>query len=228
MALRHEDINFVDARRRMVDEQIRERGIVDERVLAAMERVPRHLFVPENSLWAAYDDGPLSIGFGQTISQPYIVACMTELLGVPSRSSSAARVSPKYLEVGTGSGYQAAVLAELGAEVWTIERREALARRAKDLLRGLGYTGVHVVVGDGSSGYPTEAPYEGIVVTAAAPSVPSCLCSQLARGGRLVIPVGRGFGQDLMLVECTEHGFRETSVLDCVFVPLIGTEGFQE
>src|SRR5665647_2341055 len=157
MVPRLEDTDFVLQRRRMVEEQIRSRGIADERVLAAMETVPRHLFVPEKSRWAAYEDGPLSIGMGQTISQPYIVARMTELLARPVASPSGAGAGPKVLEVGTGSGYQAAVLAELGAEVWTIERHEELSRRAEVLLAQLGYGDVHAIVGDGSLGHQVEA-----------------------------------------------------------------------
>ena len=228
MVPRLEDTDFVLARHRMVEEQIRSRGIADGRILAAMETVPRHLFVPEKSRWAAYNDGPLSLGMGQTISQPYIVARMTELLALPAGSPSGAGAGPKVLEVGTGSGYQAAVLAQLGAEVWTIERHEELSRRAEALLAQLGYGDVHAIVGDGSLGHQVEAPYDGIVVTAAAPAVPPCLCDQLVPGGRLVIPVSRGYAQELMLVECTPEGFRETNVLGCVFVPLVGAEGYRE
>ena len=228
------ETDFAERRHRMVQEQLRARGITDERVLAAMEKVPRHLFVPPSQRWAAYDDGPLPIGLGQTISQPYMVACMTELL----------RLTPtdRVLEIGTGSGYQAAILAELAGEVWTIERHLELAEKARELLERLGYTNVHVIAGDGSVGHPEAAPYDGIIVTCAAPAVPKPLLEQLAVGGRMVIPVTVGFSQDLRLVErlngaktkdteqaAEEEGqprYKETSILSCVFVPLIGECGY--
>lgn len=241
----------------MVEDQIRARGVSDERVLAALERVPRHRFVPLSQQSAAYTDGPLPIGMGQTISQPYMVARMTELLAL--------RPSDRVLEVGTGSGYQAAVLGELAAEIWTIERLEELATRAAALLKDLGYHNVHVVTGDGSLGLPDHAPYDAIIVTAGAPSVPQALLDQLAVGGRLVIPVHEGFSEDLRLIERLpdEPGetsaplaapedlsappapenllapatsrtpqprrarYRETSILSCSFVPLIGEQGYK-
>lgn len=219
------DIDFAHLRRRMVDDQLRARRLTDERVLAAMEKVPRHLFVPQVQRRSAYDDGPLPIGFGQTISQPYMVARMTELLHLAP--------DDRVLEVGTGSGYQAAILAELAAEVWTVERHAELARRAAELLQELGYDNVHVLTGDGSLGYPEAAPYDAIMVTAAAPSVPRSLREQLGVNGRMVIPVTEGYNEDLRLIERVaapdsdlEACFRELSILACTFVPLIGKEGY--
>lgn len=219
------DNDFARLRHCMVDDQLRARRLTDERVLQAMEKVPRHLFVPQVQRRLAYDDGPLPIGSGQTISQPYMVARMTELLHLAP--------TDRVLEVGTGSGYQAAVLAELAAEVWTIERHAELAHRASDLLRELGYDNVHVITGDGSLGYSEAAPYDAIVVTAAAPAVPRTLREQLAENGRMVIPVTEGYSEDLRLIERIaaseadpEACFRELSILACTFVPLIGKEGY--
>jgi protein-L-isoaspartate(D-aspartate) O-methyltransferase len=212
----------------MVEEQLRPRGIADNGVLSAVESVPRHLFVPPAQRPSAYDDGPLPIGLGQTISQPYMVARMTELLRLTKES--------RVLEIGTGSGYQAAVLAELAGEVWSIERLPELAQRAEELLARLGYDNVHVVVGDGTMGFAEAAPYDGVVVTAAAPRVPLCLREQLDVGGRMVIPVSAGYSQNLLLIErlpdtqplVSDCRFRETSILGCVFVPLIGADGYQK
>jgi protein-L-isoaspartate(D-aspartate) O-methyltransferase len=208
--------DFERLRLAMVERQLRRRRIADERVLAAMERVPRHRFVSANLRWAAYEDEPLSIGSGQTISQPSIVARMTELAEIEEDS--------RVLEVGTGSGYQAAVLAELAESVWSIERHPSLAEGARSTLTDLGYANVHVFVGDGSVGLPDEAPFDAILVTAAAPEVPESLRGQLAPGGRLVIPVGGSFTQRLRLVRRTGSAFAETDVLACRFVPLIGVE----
>jgi len=214
------DSEYASLRRRMVDRQLRGRDIGNERVLSAMSRVPRHLFVGEHARWAAYEDEPLPIGDGQTISQPYMVARMTELLAIES--------SDRILEVGTGSGYQAAVLGELAAEVWTIERHHSLAVRADQTLRALGYRNVHVVIGDGTLGLPEHSPYDGIIVTAGSPDVPRSLREQLEVGGRLVIPVGGAYSQYLRLVRRQNGGFSETDVLGCRFVPLIGEEGYPE
>ncbi|MGD1156956.1 MAG: protein-L-isoaspartate(D-aspartate) O-methyltransferase [Terriglobia bacterium] len=206
--------------RDMIETQLRRRGIRDERVLEAMLRVPRHEFVPTELVAAAYDDRPLAIGEAETISQPYIVAAMTE----------AARVSPgdKALEVGTGSGYQAAILAYLGARVYTIERNPRLAADARERLKRLGYLSGEVFSGDGSEGLPANAPYNVILVTAAAPDVSPVLLGQLADGGRLVVPVGDLYHQDLLLL--FKHGGETaTRILDpCQFVPLIGKGGWPE
>jgi protein-L-isoaspartate(D-aspartate) O-methyltransferase len=207
-----------DARARMVERQLRRRGISDERVLAAMARVPRELFVPENLRSYAYEDGALPIGHGQTISQPFIVGTICALLQLSGHE--------RVLDVGTGSGYQAAVLAELAAEVVTIERVPELAERARAALAEGGYENVVVLVGDGSLGAPEYAPFEGIAVAAAAPAVPPALYEQLAEGGRLVLPRGSRWGQELVLVVRTEHGPVERASVPCRFVPLVGAEGF--
>ena len=204
-----------DERDRMVAEQIEARGVTDPRVLAAMAKVPRHLFVPEAYRAEAYQDHPLPIGHGVTISQPYIVALMTEL----------AQVGPgdKVLEIGTGSGYQAAVLAELGAEVYTIEVLEPLARKARALLESLGYTKVHARHGDGYAGWPEAAPFDAIVVTAAPPEVPEALKVQLAEGGRLVIPVGSRY-QELKVIVRRGDRFVSRTVIPVRFVPMVHGE----
>jgi protein-L-isoaspartate(D-aspartate) O-methyltransferase len=214
------ETEFAVLRHRMVAHQLRRRGIADARVLAAMERVPRHDFVASGSRWAAYDDAPQPIGLGQTISQPYMVARMTELLELGDDS--------RVLEVGTGSGYQAAVLGVLAHEVWTIERHAALAAEAQRTLAALAYDNVHVVVGDGTLGLPAHAPYDAIVVTAAAPHIPPALRDQLALGGRLVIPVGDRETQRLTLLRRDPTGDRESTVLDCRFVPLVGEQGYDD
>jgi protein-L-isoaspartate(D-aspartate) O-methyltransferase len=212
------DAEFALLRHRMVAHQLQRRGIADPRVLAAMERVPRHDFVAVGSEWAAYDDAPQPIGLGQTISQPYMVARMTELLELSDDSL--------VLEIGTGSGYQAAVLGTLAREVWTVERHAALAADARRTLAALGYDNVHVVVGDGTLGLPAHAPYDAIVVTAAAPRIPPALRDQLAPGGRLVIPVGDRETQQLTLLRRDPTGDRESAVLGCRFVPLVGEQGY--
>jgi protein-L-isoaspartate(D-aspartate) O-methyltransferase len=241
-------MDFASLRHQMVQHQLRGRGISDERLLAVMADAPRHLFVPERQRKHAYDDGPLPIGTGQTISQPYMVAKMTELLDLAGTET--------VLEIGTGSGYQAAVLGRLAAEVWTIERHEELARRAEAVLAELGLKNVRVLVGDGTLGFPEAAPFDAIIVTAAAPRVPEALRDQLGVGGRMVIPVSVGYNQDLRLIEklpaadgdvaptvaaegaardpspdvasalASPCRFRETSILSCVFVPLVGEQGY--
>jgi protein-L-isoaspartate(D-aspartate) O-methyltransferase len=200
-------------RNRMVADQIEARGISDPRVLAAMRKVPREEFVPADMRPFAHQDHPLPIGEGQTISQPYVVALMTELAAV--------RGGSRVLEVGTGSGYQAAVLAEMGAEVWSIEIVDSLARSASERLRRLGYKSVRVRQGDGYRGWPEHAPFDAIVVTAAPPEIPAPLKEQLAMGGRLVIPVGSGDGT-LMLVTRTKDGFTSRAVAPVRFVPMTG------
>ena len=202
----------------MVERQLRRRGITDERVLDAMARVPRELFVPESVRSFAYDDGAIPIGHGQTISQPFVVATICSLL--------APDVDERVLDVGTGSGYQAAVLAELAAEVVTIERIPALAETAREALADAGYANVQVRIGDGSLGVPERAPFAGIAVAAAAPTVPSALYAQLGEGGRIVVPRGTRRGQDLVLVTRTPAGPVERRSIPCRFVPLLGDEGF--
>lgn len=202
------------AREEMVRDQIASRDVRDPRVLDAMRRVPRHELVPADLRSEAYDDHPLPIGHEQTISQPYIVALMTELSGVTRYEH------PRVLEVGTGSGYQAAVLAELGAEVWSIEIVEPLARRATADLARLGYD-VHVRHGDGYRGWAEHAPFHAIVVTAAPPAIPEPLLAQLAVGARLVVPVGTG-SQELLVVTRTESGFERRNVAPVRFVPMTG------
>lgn len=212
--------NERSARERMVLYQLEGRGITNPRVLEAMRKVPRHLFVPPERVHDAYSDHALPIGAGQTISQPYMVALMTELLNLAP--------SHRVLEVGTGSGYQAAILAELANEVVTIEREPSLSERAREVLESLGYRNITFVVGDGTEGYPPLAPYDGIIVTAGAPFIPQPLIEQLAPGGRLVIPVGHRYEQVLTVAEKDEQGDLHLSEHGyCVFVPLIGKHGWQ-
>ena len=198
---------------RMVAEQIEARGVRDPAVLAAMRKVPRHRFIPESLRSQAYDDHPLPIGQGQTISQPYIVALMTEL--------ARPRVGMKILEVGTGSGYQAAVLGTIVRTVYTIEILPELGRRAAETLLALGYRNVQVFIGDGFDGRPQDAPFDAIVVTAAPDAIPPPLLEQLALGGRLVIPVGSA-EQELVVVTKTKDGYRRESVIPVRFVPMTG------
>ena len=205
---------------RMVDDQLRRRDIVDERVLAAMERVPRELFVPPDLRRRAYDDAALPIGAGQTISQPYMVARIAEELGLDG--------DERVLDVGTGSGYQAAVLAELADEVHTIERIPELVELARTNLATAGYDGVRVHEGDGSRGLPAQAPYDGVAVAAAAPSFPQALYDQLKPGGRLVVPVGGRYGQRLEVIVRSPEGPAVVRSVPCRFVPLVGEEGFRD
>jgi protein-L-isoaspartate(D-aspartate) O-methyltransferase len=200
-------------RERMVNDQLAARGIHDQRVLDAMRDVPRHAFVPEALVDAAYEDHPLPIGYDQTISQPYIVAAMTELAQVSAQD--------RVLEIGTGSGYQAAVLARLAREVYSVEILAPLAERARQTLEGLGVRNVFVRAGDGYRGWLEHAPFAAILVTAAPPAVPEPLKQQLAIGGRLVIPVGSG-EQELRVLTRTESGFEERRVLPVRFVPMTG------
>jgi protein-L-isoaspartate(D-aspartate) O-methyltransferase len=212
-------LNYVVARKRMVEVQIVGRGITDQRVIDAMLKVPRHIFVEEAMSGQAYSDSPLPIGEKQTISQPYMVALMSEMLQLTGKD--------KVLELGTGSGYQAAILAELADRVYTIERIRPLALRARKALDSLGYLNVNLKIGDGTDGWATEAPFDGIVVTAGAPDVPMHLIEQLAVGGRLVIPVGNQFEQTLVRITKGENGaiIREDSI-GCRFVKLIGKYGW--
>jgi len=209
-----------EQRRAMVETQLRRRGIRDERVLAAMGRMPRHEFVPPQLFPEAYEDHPLPIGGGQTISQPYIVAAMIEALALQGAES--------VLEVGTGSGYEAAVLAALAARVYTIEYDAELARTARERLSRMGLANIVVIEGDGSLGYPAAAPYEGILVAAAAPEIPPRLFEQLTEGGRLVIPVGRRDWQELRLIRKLDAKPVVTRLGQCRFVPLLGEHGWEE
>jgi protein-L-isoaspartate(D-aspartate) O-methyltransferase len=202
----------------MVRDQLEGRGIVDRRVLDAMAKVPREAFVFDRDRRRAYLDMPLRIGFGQTISQPYMVALICQTADV--------REGGRVLDIGTGSGYQAAVLAELGAEVHTIERIPELADRAKAHLKAAGYDSVQVHVGDGSLGLPEHAPYDAIVVAAAAPDIPASLYEQLVAGGRLVVPVGGPEGQRLEVIVRSPEGPAVLKSVPCRFVPLLGAEGF--
>jgi len=210
---------YLEARQWMVESQIKRRGVTDPRVLAAMGKVPRHRFVPHHLGEQSYNDYPLPIGEDQTISQPYIVALMTDALELTGQE--------KVLELGTGSGYQAAVLAELAAQVFSIERIPSLARTAEHILAGLGYTNVTVRVSDGTMGWPEEAPFDAILVTAGSPQVPPPLVEQLAVGGRLVIPVGDKYTQTLTRVRRTPEGLKHEYLGGCRFVKLIGRHGWE-
>lgn len=204
----------------MVETQLVARGIHDPRVLEAMRKIPRHLFVDEALQDQSYNDHPLPIGEKQTISQPFIVALMTESLHLTG--------SEKVLEIGTGSGYQAAILAELAGRVFSIERHPNLAYRANQILRNLGYKNVIIRVGDGSMGWPDDAPFEGILVTAGTPSIPQPLVDQLAPEGRLVVPVGDRFSQEMVMVERTQEGTIRTNLGGVRFVDLVGKWGWKE
>jgi protein-L-isoaspartate(D-aspartate) O-methyltransferase len=212
--------DFEIRRRQMIERQLVPRGITDELVLAVVARLPRHLFVEEALQGKAYSDNALPIGAKQTISQPYIVALMTQLL----------RVSPedRVLEIGTGSGYQTALLASLADNVYTVERLRILSTKAKATLRQIGLENVHFRVGDGTAGWPEEAPFSRILVTAGAPAVPAPLLAQLDTGGRLVIPVGEEKQQAINVVIRGRSGFRTEQYDACVFVKLIGQEGWAE
>jgi len=206
--------DFAIERQRMVQEQLLPRGIHDERVLAIMLKVPREEFVPQDVRAESYTDGPLSIGHGQTISQPYIVAFMTEQLRVSAKD--------RVLEIGTGSGYQAAILAELVGEVYTIEIIQPLVKNAKATLARLGYKNVHVKAGDGYKGRPEQAPFDAIIVTCAPDRVPQSLTEQLKDGGRMIIPVGEQFAQELYLLEKKNGQLKESATLPVRFVPMLG------
>lgn len=212
--------DFAKDRLTMVEEQIRRRGISDERVLEAMTKIPRHLFVNPSDQGVAYEDRPLPIGEGQTISQPYMVAIMTQSLEIKSQD--------RVLEIGTGSGYQTSILAELAKAVFSIERIQKFNHKAENILRQLGYGNVFLLNGDGSRGWPEKAPFDGIIVTAGAPEAPETLKAQLTEGGRLVIPVGPRYSQTLFKI--TRHGrdYQEEDVTGCVFVPLVGDFGWRE
>jgi len=209
-----------ELRRKMVEEQIIARGIKDKKVISAFLKVPREEFVPEDLRKYAYIDSPLSIGEGQTISQPYIVALMTEALKLKG--------GEKVLEIGTGSGYQSAILAEIGCEVYSVERIESLAKKAENILRKLGYN-VKIKIGDGTLGWEEYSPYDRIIVTAAGPKIPDTLLFQLSENeGRLIMPVGDRFFQDLILVIKRGKEIEKINLGGCQFVPLIGKEGWEK
>jgi protein-L-isoaspartate(D-aspartate) O-methyltransferase len=219
MATEFQSGEFEAARRAMVSEQLRQRGIHDERVLSAMERVPRHIFVSPALHYAAYDDNPVPIGEGQTVSQPYIVGYMLQALEISSNH--------RVLEIGTGTGYEAALLGELAAEVYTIERVASLFVAAHENLQRLGYKNVIVIHGDGTRGLAERAPFDRIIVAAAAPDIPSQLFDQLTETGKMVIPVGSPELQELMLVTKQDGKPMVKELEGCHFVPLIGEQGFR-
>lgn len=212
-------VDFEKLRELMVGTQLVPRGIRDSRVLNAMRRVPRHLFIEESLRQDAYDDVALPIGEGQTISQPYMVAAMTELLELKGYE--------RVLEIGTGSGYQAAVLAELAGEVYTIERVGSLSERAAERLSGLGYVNVHLKVGDGTEGWPDAAPFDRMLITAGAPDIPGPLIEQLSEGGVIVAPVGGKFSQQLVRAIKLQGRLSKEFHTPCVFVPLVGKFGWK-
>jgi protein-L-isoaspartate(D-aspartate) O-methyltransferase len=212
-------IDFPKARLRMVEEQIIGRGIRDPKVIAAMKKVPRHLFVEEALQSQAYSDHPLPIGEKQTISQPYMVALMTEALKLEGRE--------KVLEIGTGSGYQTAILSELAAKVFSIERIRSLTIKARKLIYELGYLNAEIRFSDGTTGWEEESPFDAITVTAGAPNIPQPFIDQLTMGGRLVIPVGDAYSQDLFRITKTEEGIKKEDLGGCRFVKLVGKYGWE-
>lgn len=209
---------FEEQRQKMVHEQLAKRGIHDPRVLEAFQRIPRHLFVPEDFVDQAYEDHPIQIGGGQTISQPYIVAVMVHLLKLHGHE--------RVLEIGTGSGYQLAILAQLALDVYSVERLPELGATALRRLEQLGFLNVHISSGNGTLGWPEHAPYDAIVVAAASPEIPQPLVDQLGPGGRLVIPVGSKEQQTLLLAEKRPDQLHVTQITQCMFVPLIGEQGW--
>jgi protein-L-isoaspartate(D-aspartate) O-methyltransferase len=210
-------MDYETLKKAMVEEQLMCRGIKNQKVLDAFRKVERHKFIPEDLRNNSYSDYPLPIGEGQTISQPYMVALMTECLGLTG--------GDKILEIGTGSGYQAAILAELAKEVYTIERFDSLAKRAEGVLNELGYKNIKIKVGDGTLGWPEEAPFDKIIITAATPRVPLPLTEQLKENGKLVLPLGESFSQILTVIEKRKDKLETLEVCGCVFVPLVGKYG---
>jgi len=211
---------FFHARKKMVEEQLIKRGIKNQHVLNTMQKVQRHLFLDKKNLKEAYKDSPLSIDCSQTISQPYIVALMTELIE-PS-------MNKKILEIGTGSGYQTAILAELCNRIYSVERHKTLAVKAEERLKSLGYLNIQIKADDGTIGWQDEAPFDAIIVTAAAPEVPDALIKQLKDRGKMVIPVGPHFQQNLELISKRGDSYINKIICGCVFVPLIGKGGWKE
>jgi len=210
-------MDFEKLRKEMVEFQLKSRGVKGRKVINAFLKVPREKFVSSAQVEYAYDDGPLPIGEGQTISQPYIVALMTEMLNLAGEE--------KVLEIGTGSGYQSAILAEIGCKIYSVERFSSLAERAQKIFEELGYY-VNIKIGDGTLGWEENAPYDGIIVTAAGPKIPSSLISQLKENGKLVMPVGELYTQDLILVTKREGNLVKENFGGCQFVPLKGKEGW--
>ncbi len=206
-------------RKRMVEEQLLPRGIKDKRVLEAFYKVERHKFIPENIRTSAYADFPVPIGEGQTISQPYMVALMTECLDLKGEE--------KVLEIGTGSGYQTAILAELAKEIYSIERFESLGKRAEILLRQMEYINIKIKVDDGTLGWEEFAPFDRIIVTAASPNIPLPLIEQLKENGKLILPLGESYSQILTLIEKKKDVLNSTNICGCVFVPLVGRYGWK-
>lgn len=213
-------MDYAVLRKRMVDEQLRARGIDDEKVLRVFSALERHKFIPAPLRASAYADFPVPIAEGQTISQPYIVALMTQLLALSGQE--------RILEIGTGSGFQAAVLSMLAKEVFSIERFEGLARDAQNIFKELGVTNVAIKVGDGTLGWPEYAPFDRIIITAASPRIPLPLTEQLKENGKMIIPLGETFSQVLTLLERKEGKLSSSNVCGCVFVPLVGKYGAKE
>jgi protein-L-isoaspartate(D-aspartate) O-methyltransferase len=213
------DMDYEVLRKRMVKEQLIPRGIKDPRVIEAFLKVERHRFIPEELRGSAYADFPIPIGEGQTISQPYIVALMTECLGLSE--------DQRILEIGTGSGYQAAILAELSSRIYTIERFPSLAKRAECLFQDLGYPNIKVKLADGTLGWPEEAPFSRIIITAAAPHIPQPLTEQLSEKGKMVLPQGEAFSQVLTVIKKRKGKLKAEPICGCVFVPLIGEYAYK-
>jgi protein-L-isoaspartate(D-aspartate) O-methyltransferase len=213
-------MDYAALRKRMVEEQLIPRGIKNQRALDAFYGLQREKFIPEESRTSAYADFPVPVGNGQTISQPYIVALMTECLDLTGQE--------KVLEIGTGSGYQAAILAELAREVYSIERFEGLSNKAQAVLKELGYTNIKMKVGDGTLGWPEEAPFDRIIITAASPKIPLPLIEQLKEGGKLILPLGESFSQVLTLAQKKGNRLEAVDICGCVFVPLIGKYGWKD
>ena len=211
-------MDYENLRKRMVEEQLIPRGIKNQRVLDAFYKIERHKFIPEDLRNSAYADFPVPIGEGQTISQPYIVALMTEYLGLTGKE--------KILEIGTGSGYQTAILSELAGEIYSVERFEVLAGRAQAILNELGYKNIKVKAGDGTLGWEEAAPFDRIIITAASPKIPLPLIEQLAESGKLILPLGESFSQVLTLLEKKEGKLKSIDICGCVFVPLVGKHGW--
>lgn len=213
-------MDYAVLRKRMVEEQLISRGIKNKRILDAFYKVERHNFIPADLRTSSYADFPVCIGEGQTISQPYIVALMTECLDLNGEE--------KVLEIGTGSGYQTAILAELTREVYTIERFESLGKKAEAMFGELGYINIKIRISDGTLGWPEEAPFDRIIITAASPQIPLLLPEQLKEGGKLILPLGESFSQVLTLVEKKENKLESTDICGCVFVPLVGKYGYKK